>query len=203
MKLKSAVIGLLVSAAVAAPVVQAVNLSLKPVGNSVVAYRRGLPPNGEVFANWTQQFRQWTLSFGVNNSTKTEAVGLRISAPSSVKAENWSMDVNTTNGNSPFFETWAIEPGNNLPRLASVVNAFSPGTNYTVTAAGHGFQRVRFNALTGLPAGSSFSSIYFADQTTGTGSNFNDIVKNGFVNGVPVTPNIQPNPQFDCALFFF
>ncbi len=200
MKFKSALIGLLISAAVAAPVVQAVNVSALSIGQSVVFYEL-LPANGEVFANWTNQFHQWTLTFGVNNASENSVEGLRITTPTNQHASSWVMDVNTTNGNLPFFETWAIEPGNNLPQLGSVVSANSPGSNYTVTPLGHGFNRVKFNATTGLPSGSSFSSIYFADSTDTKGQSYNDTVKNAFVNGAPVTPNIQTNPVMDSTLF--
>jgi len=200
MKFKSALLGLLISGAVAAPVVHAVNVSGLSIGQSVVAYS-GLPANGEVFANWTNQFRQWSLSFGVNNATQSSAVGLRITTPTYQRASNWTMDVNTTNGNIPFFETWAIQPGNNLPQLAKFSFVNSLGSDYTVTPLGHGFNRVKFDATTGLPSGSSFSTIYFADEPAGFGSSFSDTVRNASVNGRPVAPNIQTNPAFDSTFF--
>ncbi len=202
MKFKSAAIGLLVSAAVAAPVVQAVNLSFRPTATSVVAYET-LPANGEVFANWSSQFRNWILTFGVVNATQPSSVGLRISAPSSQRANSWSMDVDTTAGALPFFQTFAILPGNNLPQLASFVDANALDPNYTSQPIPRSiFRRVRFNAQTGLPAGSSFSTIYFGDTPPGPGSSFRDVVKNALVNGAAVTPSLQPNPEFDSALSF-
>src|SRR5580658_9829314 len=108
MRLKVAILGLLVSAAVAVPVLaSAIHTSNRPNGTSV--YYTGEdgenPPSG-LFANWTN--RPYMLSFGISdNNDELSRVGLRVSCPAGQAAQSFQLDVNTTNQNAAFLAIFA------------------------------------------------------------------------------------------------
>jgi hypothetical protein len=218
MKVKTAVLGFLVSAMVAVPVVAQVHQNVHPIATSATWYSHeefpSNPPSG-IFANWTTHSHQSLLSFGLSTSAQAETVvGVRVDAPSGQRGKTWSMDVNTTQGSDPFFMTFFVAQGASAPTLANFSFIESPGalpvtqapifespSPFTVSNAGRGFSRYTFNANAAGMNGGAFSSIYFADLN-GRVSTFQDAVTNIVVNGTAAFANIQPTPEFDSTLDF-
>lgn len=200
MKIRTALTGLLLSLAVALPVV-AGGLRNHQRASAISVADYDCVPTG-MFANWSQN-RGWTLTFGDSNTTDELDVGLRIDAPSGQIAKTFQIDLNTANGNFPYAEIWAVIPGTTGPQVVGagpITTAVGPGL--TQTTLPNGFIRFGFNAKQyGLPEGTTFSSLYFADGSNGS-TPFSDQATNAFLNGIYVPANIQPVPEFDSTLDF-
>lgn len=203
MKLKVALTGLLISLAVAAPVVAGgLRNHMRSSAISVADYNTECPPPDGMFANWNRN-RLWTLTFGDALASDCLDIGLRIDAPSSLVGKTFQFDVNTSQGNTPYMEVWVVPPGLTGPVLAfeGPFSDFS-GNGFTQTTLNNGFTRLQFNAANSdLDPGTTFSSIYFADFNYGCYA-FQDQITNAFLNGTYVPANIQPQPEFDSTLDF-
>lgn len=145
MKLKQALVGLVIAAGVTVPVIAHGAHVDPPIGEAVVQDS----DDSGIFGNWSTRSGHWFLNFGDVDASQPNAVGLRIT-PSEEGSEEvfkgWSMDINTRNGAQPFFQTYGHLLGTNSTFQLSEADANAPDSRaYRVHPIGHGYKTVQYS----------------------------------------------------------
>ena len=150
----------------------------------------------DVTTTWTSQNSHY--KFTVNIPADSECIaGLRLDCPSAQQAKSFQMDVNSNNGEEPYFVIYANVPGEG-PQFWDYTYLYQvPVDGFTAVNLRNGFTRYLHTAANDdLGKGSSYNSIYLMDFSTDV--DISDTVTNIAVNGFAPLPILQPIPYADC-----
>lgn len=209
MNIKTAALGLIVSAVCVAPVLAHAGHGGQSHGNGGNAHGAvtGVLGTGVVCDddNFLEQggFARWTNNHGYQFTFggTWHTTGLRIEA-SPQKARSFQLDWDLTDADDPYFLIFVDDITDGLQFEYEYVFNLDPSV-FTETELSNGFTRIFYDAIAdGVESNWKFNNIYAFDFNPPLDGS--ETIRNVLVNKHAIVPNVNSSiPQIDCTMNYF